>query len=81
MRVAYLFSGRHRRASIAEELKALCISSGFGLAFEELHILIGGEEHDLLDSEKQSQLLGRLEEGAFDLVILSPPCGTWSRAN
>ena len=26
MRVAYLFSGRHRRASIAEELKALCLN-------------------------------------------------------
>ena len=81
MRVAYLFSGRHRRASIAEELKALCEHSGSGLEFEELDILIGGSAHNLLDAERQNQLIARIEEGYFDLLLLSPPCGSWSRAN
>ena len=79
MRVCYLFSGRHRRASIAEELRRLCERSGSGLRMEEIDIMIGGSAHDLLDAEKQANLLARIEDGEFDIVILSPPCGSWSR--
>ena len=57
------------------------VRSGYGLAFEELDILIGGSEHDLLDAERQNQLIAQIEEGAYDLILLSPPCGSWSRAN
>ena len=81
MRVAYLFSGRHRKASIAEELKLLCKNSGFGLHFEEVDIMVGGGEHDLLDSETAAKIEARISEGDFDLIILSPPCASWSRAN
>ena len=81
MRVAYLLSGRHRKASIAEELKLLCERSGFGLHFEEVDIMVGGGEHDLLDSETSAKIEARIIEGDFDLIMLSLPCATWSRAN
>ena len=47
----------------------------------KVDILVGGSEHDLLDQESQADWLARLEAGEFDAVMLSPPCGSWSRAN
>jgi hypothetical protein len=66
---------------VAEELKLLCKKDGLGLTVFEVDVLIGGSEHDLLDREKQDQRLARLEDGDFDCIMLSPPCGAWSRAN
>ena len=40
-----------------------------------------GKEDDLLDKDSQAKYLEKIESGYFDLQILSPPCGTWSRAN
>ena len=81
LRLAYFFAGIKRKASVAEELKLLCKKDGLGLTVFEVDVLIGGSEHDLLDREKQDQWLARLEDGDFDCIVLSPPCGTWSRAN
>ena len=81
IRVAYLFSGKSRRASIAEELRTLCQRSGLGLHFEQLDINVGGASHDLLDTGRQAELEARIVEGEFDFLILSPPCGSWSRLN
>ena len=52
-----------------------------GLTVYEVDVLVGGSEHDLLDKNSQDLLISRLEEGEFDFIILSPPCGIWSRAN
>lgn len=81
LRVAYLFSGVKRKASIAEYLQKLCVEEGIGLIVDEIDILIGGKEHDLLDRSSQDALMARIESGDYDVIILSPPCGTWSRAN
>ena len=81
LRLAYFFAGVKRKASVAEELRKLCEKDGHGLQVYEVDVLIGGSEHDLLDKETQESWLGRLEAGEFDCVLLSPPCGTWSRAN
>ena len=35
----------------------------------------------MLDKGSQAKYLEKIESGDFDLQILSPPCGTWSRAN
>ena len=72
LRVAYLFSGRHRKASIAEELKLLCKNSGFGLHFEEVDIMVGGGEHDLLDSDTAAKIEARISERGFRLDHLVP---------
>ena len=81
LRLAYFFAGIKRKASVAEELKLLCKKDGLGLTVFEVDVLIGGSEHDLLERETQDQWLARLEDGDFDCIMLSPPCGTWSRAN
>ena len=81
LRVVYFFSGIERKASIANKLKGLCSQQGFGLIFEEIDILVGGASHDLLDKEAQERFIQRIESGDIDVMILSPPCGTWSRAN
>ena len=81
LRVAYLFSGVRRKASIAQELKILCEEAGIGLEVTEVDILIGGSEHDLLDRQAQEALLAQIGAGDYDVLILSPPCGNWSRAN
>ena len=81
IRAAYLFSRKSRRALIAEELRTLCQRSGLVLHFEQLDIHVGGASHDLLDTDCQAELETRIEEGEFDFLILSPPCGSWSCFN
>ena len=34
-----------------------------------------------MDKAKQDEFLAQVEAGEYHFVILSPPCGTWSRAN
>ena len=62
-------------------LKRRCEKHGMGLVVFEIDILVGGAEHDLLDREAQDLWLSRLEDGDFDVIMLSPPCGSWARAN
>ena len=81
LRVLYLFSGVSRRASIAESLKDLCTKDGFGLEFHDVDIHVGGSAHDLLASDVQETYMANIHAGEYDVVILSPPCGSWSRAN
>ena len=81
LRVAYLFSDISRKASIASELKRLCTQSGAGLYVEEIDIYNGGSAMNLLDANIQSELEARIKDSQFDVVIISPPCSTWSRAN
>ena len=76
LRGAYLFSGKHRKSSIATELQSKCRTARVGLSVEEIDIYNGGSSHDLLDTQVQAQLEARLKGGEFDVVILSPPCGT-----
>ena len=81
LRVAYLFSGISRKSSIASELKKLCEQSGLGLIVDEIDIYNGGSSHDLLDPEVQANLEKKISQGGYDVVVISPPCATWSRAN
>ena len=81
LRVAYFFSGVKRKASIAGFLKTMCVDAKVGLIMHEIDILVGGDEHDLMDKTAQEEWLNRVRGGEFDIVIFSPPCGTWSRAN
>lgn len=37
-------------------------------------------KHDLLDEALRKDLLDRIAAGYYQAVIMSPPCGTWSRA-
>ena len=50
------------------------------LVFEDYDILRGGEDEDLLNPELQQALLDKILQGNYDLLILAPPCTSWSRA-
>ena len=80
LRAALLFSGESRRSSVGDELKALAIAKNCGLIVHEIDILNGGAQHNLLDGEAQSRWEARIESGEFDLIVLTPPCSSWTRS-
>ena len=51
------------------------------MSFFYVDIHVGGSAHDVLDGENQEDYIARILAGKFDVIILSPPCGSWSRAN
>jgi hypothetical protein len=59
----------------------MCVDAKVGLSMHEIDIFVGGDEHDLMDKTAQEEWLNQVRGGNFDIVIFSPPCGTWSRAN
>ena len=75
----YLFSGRRRRTSVASYIHHWSNHGGeFDVEVEEWDIT-NGKQYDLLNEQVQQQLLARIAN--HDLaVLMSPPCGTWSRA-
>ena len=62
-------------------MKKVCQESGTGLEFSQIDILVGGAARDLFDKRKQDDFLRRVEAGECHTCILSPLCGSWSRAN
>ena len=76
----YLFSGLRRDTSLANILKSWSGMHGeFEIEVEEWDIT-SGDEFDLLQEQQRSSLLARIQSGEFLAVVMSPPCGTWSRA-
>ena len=47
----------------------------------EIDVLVGGAEHDLLKRESQETWLARRGGSDFDIIMLFPLCGHWSRAS
>lgn len=54
-------------------------TAGFEIEVEEWDIS-NGAEFDLLQEEKRQRILESLRRGDYMAVLMSPPCGTWSRA-
>ena len=81
----YLFSGEERRSDMkACVMKALQEDAGEQIRVEviwhDIDTLRGGPDHDLSCAERQQHWLDRISSGEFDLIIVSPPCNTWTRA-
>lgn len=74
----YLFAGEDRKTSVASFLKEKAKSGKFHIKVEEVDIS-RRDEDDLSHSNKQEEILRRIEAGEFDAVICTPPCSTWSR--
>ena len=53
---------------------------GVQLHVEELDILRGGKDHDLLDSSRQRDIIQSIRSGKWNLVLAAPPCNTFCRA-
>ena len=80
-KVLYLFAGRKRETGIPEILDKLAAASKERVAISvEAYDVLRDPAHDLLVDPLRTKILDRLKQGEFDAVIMSPPCGTWSRA-
>ena len=75
-----MFSGRKRKTSLANVLRQWSSQhEEFDIEVEEWDIA-NGDAFDLLNERNRSSLMARLQAGEFAMVVMSPPCGTWSRA-
>ena len=81
LRVLYLFSGAPRRTSLACQLRQQfsCFEGFQDVVIEEWD-LSRGPNFDLAPRHVQEEILDKLRQGYYDLVVLSPPCAGWSRA-
>ena len=75
----YLFCGKPRKADIKECLQQLSKTQGFHLTMREVDIERSSVD-DLTDVSLWDELFSQVKSGHWDVVILSPPCNTWSRA-
>lgn len=75
----YLFAGRERDTGLVKCLKRLASKRGVTITADEFDIL-KDPEHDLLHEALRQRILATLRSGGYDAVIMSPPCGTRSRA-
>ena len=69
----YLFAGEHRKSDIGGRLTSM------GWHGEEIDILRGGRAHDLTLKTVQDKIKKRILAGDFTLLMVSPPCNTYSR--
>ena len=60
-------------------LQKLCTETGWCLEMQEFDILRGAE-FDLSSPSLWESIFLRVESGSFDVLILTPPCGAFSRA-
>ena len=49
------------------------------LVLEEIDLLQGGAQHDLLDKSIVGKLAERVDSKEFDTTLCSPPCESWTR--
>ena len=86
LRVLYLFAGVARRADIGDYLRKLVEEfnvvqgcNAIVLDLVEVDTLRGGLDHNLLNVDRQQQVLEEIAGDEFDVVIIAPPCVGFSR--
>ena len=77
MRILYLFSGAHRKSSLVGFLQKKA-QSGFTIDAVEVD-LSRDTAQDLSQQDLQQNYLQQIAEGQYDVVVITPPCSTWSR--
>ena len=79
-RVLYLFAGARRRSGLAKSLRIACKDTGIRVVVDEIDILRGGRQHDLLRRAYREKIMAKVRQGYYQLAAASPPCGTFSRS-
>ena len=79
-RVLYLFAGARRRSGLAKSLRVACKGTGIRVFVDEIDILRGGRQHDLLRRAYREKIMAKVRQGYYQLAAASPPCGTFSRS-
>ena len=77
--VLYIFAGEPRKADIKAELKGIAAANSLVVSVEEVDIC-RGSGHDLLDDRIFNIYLYKIRQRHYDVVIVTPPCNTFSRA-
>ena len=77
--VLYIFAGKPRKADIRSELMDVAVANGREISVEEVDIC-RGSAHDLLDDRVFNIYLHKIRQRHYDVVIVTPPCNTFSRA-
>ena len=74
----YLFAGESRKADVRHFLQELCDLGHVGLEISEIDIC-RDPSMDLLDEATAERALKQIRDGCWDVVIVTPPCNTFSR--
>ena len=74
----YLFAGAPRRADINSFLQESSLAQDFHLHVREVDIE-RSESDDLSSDQLWDEIFSEIKGGKYDVIIMSPPCGTWSR--
>ena len=80
LRVLYLFAGVQRRNNIQKYVKQKCRKRKWKLTFKEVDLAQHGVTDDLLEDKNWLPLRKSLNEGEWDTLLATPPCGEFSRA-
>jgi hypothetical protein len=78
LKMVYFFAGRKRKGDLKECMLKVFEPLNITLLVEEIDLLLGGDEHDLSDTDRQSDFLSKL--ASYTFVVITPPCLTHSRA-
>ena len=76
--VLYVFCGKRRKSDLKACLEELCQSDDLELCITEFDTELDAS-HDVTDPRLWKSILLRISESEFNVVIVTPPCSTWSR--
>ena len=79
LRVLYVFAGLKRKNSVAYYLRRKAAKFHVQVEIHEVDIQ-RSRKMDLTNPKVQRRHLQAIDSGAYDAVILTPPCSTFSRA-
>ena len=68
-----------RRADVKHYLVPICRRNNINLRMIELDVL-RSRKHDLSQVQRRSYYISCAKRGTYDIILASPPCGTFSRA-
>ena len=74
----YLFAGESRKADVRHYLEEFCDLAQVCLEISEMDIC-RDPSMDLLNEAIAKRALQQIRDGSWDVVIVTPPCNTFSR--
>ena len=77
--VLYIFAGEQRQSDVGDCLKTLCKGQNYVVKCDNIDLLRDAS-HDVLAPELQDDLRNRLKSKVYDVLVITPPCNTHSRA-
>ena len=79
LRVLYAYAGKKRKSDIGAFLTKFGYVQKVRVELTELDTLRDPRRHDLRRMDRRRDLLGKVANGKYDVVITSPPCNTFTR--